>query len=125
LRRSSLIKGRPSFVIEYNNSFKTYEERKTKEVKPFKLTNESINCEVDTCPSSILENNKDLNVGLWRIAEASPALVISSHFNIMTSSRYLQLLNKWKSDWLLMGNPERLTLRSLISASERASTPST
>jgi hypothetical protein len=119
--------GRLSLSIEYNNSSEINKPCKTREVKPFKLTNESIKCEVvnTTGLLGVMEKDKDVNVGLSRRAEASPSLVISSHFNIMTSSRYLQLLNKWKSDWLFMGNPERLTLRSLISASERASTPST
>jgi hypothetical protein len=94
------------------------------------LTNESIKCEVaNTCLYSgwkrDKENDKEINVGLSRRAEASAALVISLQPNMMTSSRCLQLLNKWKSDWLFMGNSERLTLRSLIRASERDSTPST
>jgi hypothetical protein len=74
---------------------------------------------------SAVENDKDLKVGLSRRAVASPTLVISSDQNIITSSRFLQLLNKWKSDWSFIGNPEKLILRSLISATERASAPST
>jgi hypothetical protein len=71
------------------------------DTKSFKLTNESINCEVvnNSGLLGVMEKDKDVNVGLSRRAEARPSLVISSHFNIMTSSRYLQLLNKWKSDW--------------------------
>jgi hypothetical protein len=96
---------------------------------PFKLTIESIKCEVTTnIFSSILggENENDLNSGLSRRAEVIPKIFIplnGSQLNMMTCSRSLQLLNKWKKDWLFIGNPEKLTLRSLKSASDIASTP--
>jgi len=71
---------------------------------------------------------KTLNSGVSQRAEVIPKIVIplnGSQPNMMTSSRSLELLNNWERDWLFIGGiPERLTLRSLKSASDRALTPS-
>jgi hypothetical protein len=72
------------------------------QVKPFKLTNESMKCEVS--PASlynrwkILLRDKDLKVGLSRREEAIPAPVKLEQSDMMTSLRCLQFLNKWRSN---------------------------
>jgi hypothetical protein len=64
--RPSSVKGKPSLAIEYSNSSEILKDCKKRQVKPFKPINESINCEVanTSLVFHILENDKDLNVGL-------------------------------------------------------------